>query len=862
MLVILVVLWIATLSLSVSRPVAADLPEVIPGADASRTIRWTMNRSQGLTLQDIELSSGAAKLPWTYTNISWPDGEGFSLNGTMDANLTLASNGIELAADPTNHIANGAFVANTNWSFENGLGGNISAAWDPVGRNAVLRSASPTTENLWNGMNSTSGWVFQGSFNITATPRLNTTAPREGTGMLEIDISDVFDSDSHYVGFARAGSVDWSGVDRLVLWVYLNKSDAVTFRVTAVNATNAPVGTSPQAMATGWQQVAVNLRELGPDRAALSAVTLRFDGVFSPPEYFLLDDARTGVSREYADSAAVSQAIFKSTTTSPTLGSAVLTLNWTATSVTNVTQLLLDMNVSGQLGTFDRVVPISAAVPWQRLTADVSSIMSSSDTYHVRFEVHVAANTTGPINATVLIDDVGLVIPNRHDGTYVSNVLALGLESDLLSLYWRATVPASTSINFGIHSGNTSDPANGGWSDWQTWTVPGSYRPAAGGSSRVQVRAVLQTTNSSVSPTLLSMVLETRHRAAQGSIVSEPYVAASDFLWWRTIDISSTAAPGTSVELFVGNGSYWMRVASGSNLTGYGGRTIQWRVLFSTSNGLQTPSLTQIELVYEYLGPIVRVVISPDGPLTVVSGDTIHFRAVALDAGSHVNPSAVFVWVTNDGGQIVDGEYRATKAGQWNVTATVAGLGVSARVQVRVVAAPPAFLADIGPLAIVLALGIGGAYGGYAIVVRRMFAIDDIFLISKDGRLMLHNTRRMRADRDEDILSAMLTAILTFLRDFDPEENGELRRFDIGGKTALLERGAHVYLAAVYSGRVPRWAGKDLRRFMSNLETRFGPTFAHWTGSPQDLQGLKAFSEKFVSRVRYRPGRGARRQAG
>ena len=143
-----------------------------------------------------------------------------------------------------------------------------------------------------------------------------------------------------------------------------------------------------------------------------------------------------------------------------------------------------------------------------------------------------------------------------------------------------------------------------------------------------------------------------------------------------------------------------------------------------------------------------------------------------------------------------------------------------------------------------------------------MFAIDDIFLISKDGRLMLHNTRRMRADRDEDILSAMLTAILTFLRDFDPEESGGLRRFDIGGKTALLERGAHVYLAAVYSGRVPRWAGKDLRRFMSNLETRFGPTFARWTGSPQDLQGLKEFSERFVSRVRYRPGRGARRPAG
>jgi len=117
---------------------------------------------------------------------------------------------------------------------------------------------------------------------------------------------------------------------------------------------------------------------------------------------------------------------------------------------------------------------------------------------------------------------------------------------------------------------------------------------------------------------------------------------------------------------------------------------------------------------------------------------------------------------------------------------------------------------------------------------------------------MMHNTRRMRADRDEDILSAMLTAILSFLMDFDREENGDLRRFELGGKTALLERGKNAYLAAVYSGRVPRWAAKDLRRFMDDLERRFGQVFAGWSGDPQDLQGLKEFSDRFVSRLRYR----------
>src|SRR5947199_10175229 len=120
-----------------------------------------------------------------------------------------------------------------------------------------------------------------------------------------------------------------------------------------------------------------------------------------------------------------------------------------------------------------------------------------------------------------------------------------------------------------------------------------------------------------------------------------------------------------------------------------------------------------------------------------------------------------------------------------------------------------------------------------------MFAIDDVFLVSKEGRLMMHNTRRMRADRDEDILSAMLTAIPSFLTDFDREENGNLRRFELGGKTALIERGKNAYLAAVYSGRVPRWAGKARRRSIDALERKFGVVFAPRSGDRKDRAGLR-----------------------
>src|SRR3989454_2251016 len=169
--------------------------------------------------------------------------------------------------------------------------------------------------------------------------------------------------------------------------------------------------------------------------------------------------------------------------------------------------------------------------------------------------------------------------------------------------------------------------------------------------------------------------------------------------------------------------------------------------------------------------------------------------------------------------------------------------------------------AALYPYGLVAAIILGGAYIGYEGWVRRAFAIDDVFLVSKEGRLMMHNTRRMRADRDEDILSAMLTAILSFLTDFDREENGNLRRFELGGKTALIERGKNAYLAAVYSGRVAPWAGKDLRRVMGDLERKVGEVFAHWGGDPQDLQGVKEVSDAFASPRRHRPVREGRGRA-
>jgi hypothetical protein len=302
------------------------------------------------------------------------------------------------------------------------------------------------------------------------------------------------------------------------------------------------------------------------------------------------------------------------------------------------------------------------------------------------------------------------------------------------------------------------------------------------------------------------------------------------------------------------------------------GPFLQWQATLTTSDGLRTPLLHSVAVTYEYLGAPASIVITasgnsvaPGSVLNATSGHFLQLGARVYDVGAHQVPPNQYgiAWNIDNatGGSVMpNGTYAVGKPGLWRITAVLVSTSptISASVLVNVTegtshSSTPFSLWDVWP---VLAVGIAALAGFsvYEVLIRRMFAIDDVFLIAKDGRLIFHNTRRMRADRDEDILSSMLTAIMAFLKDQDPEENGELKRFEVGGKTTLLERGEHVYLTAVYSGRVPGWAGKDLRRFVTDLEDEFGDAFANWTGSPEDLHGLKEYMQRFVSHVRYRSG--------
>src|SRR2546427_155101 len=741
--------------LSAARPVSGELPYVIANPDASRTVVWNLTSPVGLSFQNTTLAGGKAVLPWENATVDWPRATEFLSHGSADANLTSDGTNLTLREDISNHVANGDFASNAGWSYENGTSRNVPASWDPSGLNALMAHDSPAVSNTtWDTMDAINlTWQLRAPPGVPASISQEYVHQREGKGALNLSFS-IGAGAGLYAGAHPLVVVNWSGDNRLLAWVMArNVTSPLWLNVTA-NVSGSSRTTVAQSLSLGWQEVVINLDQIGTpsERSSLQDVVLRINGRNVASTFVYFDDLRLANAKVFNETATVAQAIIKASSTSPSPGSAILALDWDLIDAAGVRSVTARVNVTGNSTSVEDSLSQGPLGSWRKSSFDLSPAMSFSGTYAIRFQFQVAVDNVTASSSHFRIDNVSLWFPNRHNGSYVSNPIPLYASSEFRGVNWSGSLPAGTSARLSLRSGNDSNPNGSGWSALESWTSFGVHPVSLPGARYFQVRMDLATVNASLSPSVATFSLDTSHRAAIGNVTSDPFRAMSDFLRWRSFNVSSSVAASTSIAFDIGN----------------------------------------------------------------------------------------------------DGTFTAGDPGNWVVTATVPGTFIFGTVQVTVT--PTSFLPapfDLLPY-VLLALACGGAgYGSYEIAIRRMFAIDDVFLISKEGRLLMHNTRRMRADRDEDILSAMFTAILTFLRDFDREETGDLRRFEFGRKTALLERGDHAYVAAVYSGRVPRWAGKDLRRFMYDLEGRFGETFARWSGDPDDLQGLKEFSERFVATFRY-----------
>jgi WD40 repeat protein len=126
--------------------------------------------------------------------------------------------------------------------------------------------------------------------------------------------------------------------------------------------------------------------------------------------------------------------------------------------------------------------------------------------------------------------------------------------------------------------------------------------------------------------------------------------------------------------------------------------------------------------------------------------------------------------------------------------------------------------------------------------------IEDVFLMYRDGRLIAHNTRRLRPEVDGDILSGMLTAVTAFVkesfREADTEELNELRY----GKTKILiERGEYVCLAVVVSGVASPKMREKMKESVQHISQTYATVLENWDGSVSKLKDINKIVETLIA---------------
>jgi hypothetical protein len=122
------------------------------------------------------------------------------------------------------------------------------------------------------------------------------------------------------------------------------------------------------------------------------------------------------------------------------------------------------------------------------------------------------------------------------------------------------------------------------------------------------------------------------------------------------------------------------------------------------------------------------------------------------------------------------------------------------------------------------------------------FLVEDVFLMYRDGRLIQHSTRRIKADLDLEVVTSMLRAVQIFVREsLGLGEMAELGSMEYGENKIVLQKGRHTILAAVVAGAEPADFRSEMRGVINDIEGEFEPVLNGWNGATGPLAGTRKF---------------------
>jgi len=179
-------------------------------------------------------------------------------------------------------------------------------------------------------------------------------------------------------------------------------------------------------------------------------------------------------------------------------------------------------------------------------------------------------------------------------------------------------------------------------------------------------------------------------------------------------------------------------------------------------------------------------------------------------------------------------------------------------------AAPPGGgTGGLGNYLWIIAVLLAGLGGALFIVMRRLgarakptppaaakpateAAIDDVFLLYRDGILIKHETRRLKPDIDTDILSGMLTAVQSFVKDSFRSEEGELDELTFGEMHILIGRGKWLILAAMVQGDGTSDMRPQIEACIQDMELKHAEQIETWDGNMSIAKTLTPYVKKLI----------------
>lgn len=149
-------------------------------------------------------------------------------------------------------------------------------------------------------------------------------------------------------------------------------------------------------------------------------------------------------------------------------------------------------------------------------------------------------------------------------------------------------------------------------------------------------------------------------------------------------------------------------------------------------------------------------------------------------------------------------------------------------------------------VAVLLAAGIIGYLLAFRILPHKL---QELFLIHNDGRLVYHAGKDGTGNgMDQDVVSAMFTAVQDFIRDSFKEESGALKMLEVGDRKVVIEKGKWIYAALIYNGWPPKSVFRNLTHFVKDIEGAYGNSIEHWDGTLKALPGIQAISQEMLDK--------------